>query len=120
MWKRSNLTIHRDMFVAQRRVVTDFLYKDMCKFFSGKAEKSSSNPNALFDIVDSLCFSSCFLTYQQLSIPQTMTGFSWVWRAVPSHGFAPTPIDRFQVVSIPGTISTSKPLQYGVPQGVGP
>ena len=53
-WKRTNLTVHHDLFKQQRNKVTALIKSTRAKFYCGRVEECNGDQKALFGIVDKL------------------------------------------------------------------
>ena len=53
-WKKSNLTVHKEMFRHQKNRVTNLIASAKCNYYSCKISESGSDPKLLFRTVDNL------------------------------------------------------------------
>jgi hypothetical protein len=53
VWRRSKLTVHREIFADKRQTVNDLLIKAKTDYYADKI-KNSSDQKALFSVVDKL------------------------------------------------------------------
>lgn len=54
MWRKSRLTVHREMFITQRNLVSSLLHKSRCLYFSSKVKETYGNSKALFNTLDEI------------------------------------------------------------------
>jgi len=54
LWRRTRLTVHRQMYQAQRRLFNDLMHSEKAKYFNDKIATCAGNQSTLFKTVDEL------------------------------------------------------------------
>ena len=67
-WRKTKLTIHRDLFKEQKRVVSHLIQQTREAFYNRKVEDCRGNQKALFRIVDNLLHEKNAITGDNLSL----------------------------------------------------